>query len=152
MFLANSAPDNITRSRSAFKAYRRCPWAPDSLPSTMMKAQLSHIAITCSNLTACQAFWEKVFEAELIDRPVTGVSPTGAWYKLGDIELHLQYRTRPKVKTDQHFALIVEDTNEIADRARRMGRQVEESELLPGFCKRYFLYDPEGNRVEILQR
>lgn len=117
-----------------------------------MNAELSHIAITCANLAACQTFWEKVFEAQPIERPEVGVSPEGAWYQLGELELHLQHRTRPKTKTDQHFALIVEDATELADRARRMGRQVEGAENLPGFSARYFLYDPDENRVEILQR
>lgn len=117
-----------------------------------MKAELAHIAITCANLAACKAFWEKLFAAEPIERPTAGVSPEGAWYRLGDIELHLLCRTRPTTKTDQHFALIVEDADELMERAGRMGRQTEKPENLPGFSKRYFIYDPDGNRVEILQR
>ncbi len=117
-----------------------------------MSYRLNHIAITTSDLQAARAFWETVFEARPIDRPTQGVSPQGAWYELGEIELHLQFRENPKTKTDQHFALEVDNADKLAKRCRKMGRLVEERELLPGFVRRYFLYDPDDNRVEILQK
>lgn len=117
-----------------------------------MDARLDHIAITTADLDSCRAFWETVFEAQLIDRPDRGVSSEGLWYRIGDLELHLMVRQKPRQKTDQHFALVVADVEEIADRARRMGRQVETRDNLPGFSGRCYLYDPDGNRVEILQR
>lgn len=119
---------------------------------TVMSYRLNHIAITTSDLRASRAFWETVFEARAIERPTKGVSPQGAWYRLSDIELHLQFREKPKTRTDQHFALEVDNADTLADRCRSMGRLVEEKELLPGFARRYLLYDPDDNRVEILQR
>ena len=116
-----------------------------------MNFVLNHIALTTANLRGSSAFWETVFDAQPIERPTSGVSPDGAWYRIGNLELHLQYRQKPRQKTDQHFALVTGDAEEIAERARRMGRQVEVAEAIPGFSKRFFLYDPDGNRVEVLQ-
>ena len=113
---------------------------------------LNHIAITTQDLAACRAFWEGVFRAKEISRPTLGVSPIGVWYRLGDTELHLQYRPKSIQKTDQHFALEVTNITELVDRARLFGRLVEEKEPIPGFVKRYFLYDPDDNRVELLQK
>ena len=118
----------------------------------MMNYRLNHIAITTSDLQASRAFWETVFEARPIERPGQGVSPGGGWYALGEIELHLQLREKPTTRTDQHFALEVDNADILAERCRKMGRLVEEKECLPGFARRYILYDPDDNRVEILQR
>lgn len=118
----------------------------------MMNYRLNHIAITTSDLRASRAFWETVFEARPIDRPGQGVSPEGVWYKLGEVELHLQLREKPTTRTDQHFALEVDNADMLAKLCRKMGRLVEEKERLPGFARRYLLYDPDDNRVEILQR
>ena len=116
-----------------------------------MSYRLNHIAIITSDVRASRAFWETVFEARPIERPAQGVSPQGVWYKLGDIELHVQFRENPKTRTDQHFALEVDDADTLAERCRNMGRMVEEKERLPGYARRYLLYDPDDNRVEILQ-
>ncbi|MFQ5606905.1 MAG: VOC family protein [Candidatus Zixiibacteriota bacterium] len=117
-----------------------------------MKYRLDHIAVTTSDLRASQSFWETVFGATSLERPTTGVSQLGAWYKIGEIELHLQYREKPTFKTDQHFALEVADADSLAERCRSMGRMVEAPDPLPGFARRFFLYDPDDNRVEILQK
>ena len=117
-----------------------------------MGASVDHIAITTADLDGCRAFWETVFQAQPIERPKAGVGSEGLWFQIGELELHLMYRQKPRQKTDQHFALVVENADELADRARRMGRQVETRENLPGYTNRYYLYDPDGNRVEIFQR
>ena len=117
-----------------------------------MGYRLNHIAITTSDVRASRAFWETVFEAMPLERPAQGVSPEGVWYTLGDIELHVQFREKPKIRTDQHFSLEVDDADSVAERCRSMGRLVEEKARLPGYVRRYLLYDPDDNRVEILQR
>ncbi|MCH9031154.1 MAG: VOC family protein [candidate division Zixibacteria bacterium] len=117
-----------------------------------MKPSLNHIAITTSDLVSAKAFWETVFQAEKLERPSSGISSEGVWYKLGDLELHILVREKPGNKTDQHFALEVDDLDELKRRARGMGAMVETRESLPEFTRRVYLYDPDDNRVELLQK
>jgi len=116
-----------------------------------MSNRFHHIAVTVSDLAAAEVFWDKVFLAERITRPTSGVHPEGIWLRIGGLELHLQYRERRMQKTDQHFALIVEAADDYVTRAKAQGRQVETREPFTGFRKRYYLYDPDGNRVELLE-
>ena len=117
-----------------------------------MKPSLNHIAITTSDLVSSKAYWETVFQVERIERPSAGVSSEGVWYKFGDLDLHILVREKPMNKTDQHFALEVDDLDELECRARGMGAMVEAREPLPGFSRRVYLYDPDDNRVELLQK
>jgi catechol 2,3-dioxygenase-like lactoylglutathione lyase family enzyme len=75
----------------------------------------------------------------------------GAWFTSGAVNLHLGVdgEFRPTVKA--HPAFRVDDLQAIAGRARTRGCRISSDEPLPGF-ERIFVYDPFGNRIELMQK
>lgn len=74
----------------------------------------------------------------------------GAWFAGGGVNLHLGVEAdfRPAVKA--HPAFRVSDIDGIEHRARQGGYRIASDEPLPGY-KRIFVYDPFGNRIELME-
>ncbi|HEX9463919.1 MAG TPA: VOC family protein [Alphaproteobacteria bacterium] len=75
----------------------------------------------------------------------------GAWFTSGTVNVHLGVdpEFRPAVKA--HPAFQVADIRGIERRARAAGYTIATGEPLPGF-DRIFVYDPFGNRIELMQK
>jgi catechol 2,3-dioxygenase-like lactoylglutathione lyase family enzyme len=114
---------------------------------------IHHIAIVVSDLDKNRKFYAEVLGLKEIERDSTGaVSPKGAWFQMGECELHLQYRESNLPKTDQHFALVVDNIDSVVEAAKQVGAITKSSQPLSGFSKRGFVYDFDQNRIEILQK
>jgi catechol 2,3-dioxygenase-like lactoylglutathione lyase family enzyme len=112
-----------------------------------------HIAIEVTNVNRSREFWASVLGLQEIPRLTEGQSKyDGAWFRLGNLDLHLQERPAGGEKNGQHFALEVDNFDEVVGEAPAFGGKVEEAKMLSGFSKRCFLRDPDNNRIEILQR
>lgn len=115
--------------------------------------KLHHVAINVSDVPRAIRFYEGVFAMKQIARENSGqTTPTGAWFDLGGLQLHLQGRASTSAKTDQHFALEVSSVEEAGQRAIELGGKFQTANPLPGFSHRGNVYDPDGNRIEILGR
>ena len=72
------------------------------------------------------------------------------WFDLGNQHLHLLLKDQPDTRSPRHFALRVADA--AAGRAYfgERGVPTEETTPIPG-ADRFFIHDPDGNRIEIIQ-
>jgi catechol 2,3-dioxygenase-like lactoylglutathione lyase family enzyme len=114
---------------------------------------IHHVALVVENLENSIEFFDKVFALPKINRLTAQVSShRGAWYQIGSLELHLQERKERLAKTDQHFALMTDQFDEICASILRHGGRIEEAKLITGVSKRCFLYDLDNNRIELLQK
>lgn len=112
-----------------------------------------HISVIVRNVEAALSFYKKAFQLPEKDRLSAEASKNrGAWLQLGELELHLQERKEPKPKTEQHFALLTDNLEEIQQKVRELGGRVEEARLIEGVKKRCFVYDLDDNRIELLQK
>jgi catechol 2,3-dioxygenase-like lactoylglutathione lyase family enzyme len=75
----------------------------------------------------------------------------GAWFQDGAIQLHLGVDAEFRPAQRAHPALLVTRLAEYVARARAQGCRVVDDDPLPGF-ERIFLYDPFGNRLELMER
>lgn len=118
-----------------------------------MNTSLHHVAVAVENLERAIEFYDGVFAFPHIERLTRKVSHNrGAWYQLGPIELHLLEKPGTGKKTQQHFALLTTEFNEIVKKTPLHGGRVEEAKLIEGMRQRCFLYDPDDNRIELLER
>lgn len=118
-----------------------------------MKAFIHHVAVVVQNIEKSVEFYDRVFGFPHIKRLTEGVSKNrGAWYQVGELELHLQERTEPTAKTEQHVAFLTDDLDEIVRRVEQNGGRSEDAKLINGVSKRRFVYDLDSNRIELLQR
>ena len=112
-----------------------------------------HIAIEVTNVSRTREFLMAIFGLQEIPRLTEGQSSYGgAWFRLGNLDLHLQERPRGGEKSGQHFALLVDNFDDVIRKAPAFGGKVEEAKKLEGYSKRCFLRDPDNNRIEVLQR
>jgi catechol 2,3-dioxygenase-like lactoylglutathione lyase family enzyme len=75
----------------------------------------------------------------------------GAWFTTGTIEIHLGVEKEFRPARKAHPALLVRDLQGFIERARVKGYELAEDEPLTGY-KRIFIYDPFGNRLELMER
>lgn len=76
-----------------------------------------------------------------------GTSTSGAWFKVGEQELHVTRDEHNPPKT-AHFCLITDDLDGVIERLRAAECHIEQAAAIPG-RRRFFTRDPAGNRVEI---
>lgn len=114
---------------------------------------IHHIAIVVKNAENSARFYSEGLGLLPIKRLTEGQSSNGGhWFQMGNTELHLQERPSDPAKTDQHFALVVEKIDSIISKIANIGGRVSDAKPLAGFSKRTFIYDPDNNRIELLEK
>ena len=99
-------------------------------------------------------FYGELLGLEEMPRPqsLSDAGRTGAWYRIGDQELHLRFEERPDGEpglSDGHPALITSDLDGLRTRLSADGVELEEAIPIQGRT-RFFARDPGGNRIEFL--
>ena len=119
----------------------------------MAKRILNHITLIVNNKEKCAQFYEEAFSLKRTDRLTEEICPYGGiWYDLtSEIQLHIWQRDNVQKKSEQHFALIIDDFDDLVKKVEQYGGQVEDTKLLPGCKSRAYIYDPEGNRLEVME-
>jgi hypothetical protein len=89
---------------------------------------------------------------EPIDRPGT-LGGVGAWFRAGTQELHVsEYEGFARAaKAHPAFELSGAELDALAGRLKEVGAEVRWDERLPG-ARRFYSFDPAGNRLEFLTR
>ena len=72
------------------------------------------------------------------------------WFALGNQQLHLLQKPQADSRSPRHFALRVQDVDTARSYFRGLGITPEETTKIK-HCDRFFVYDPDGNRIEIIQ-
>ncbi|MEH1767516.1 MAG: VOC family protein [Nostoc sp.] len=97
-------------------------------------------------------FYSKVLGLTEIPRPEVIKNDSGAWYKLGDIELHISTEKNANNQASRrHYCFQVNNLNAFEEHLKRHGVEIiPDQRPLPGYV-RFFLRDPGGNRIEIAE-
>jgi len=98
-----------------------------------------------------RGFYQDVLGMTELAKPPELAARGGVWFSDGTVQLHLGVDAdfRPAVRA--HPALVVRGLETYLARARAAGCHIAADEPLPGF-NRVFLYDPFGNRLELMER
>ena len=116
--------------------------------NAFQSARIDHVQINVTDLTMAKQFYGGVLELEEVPRPES-FDFAGAWYRIGEVDLHLVVREREPVSA-RHFCLWVTDVQEAAGRLEARGRRIswQTSFKIPG-VDRFFVSDPDDNRIEV---
>jgi predicted enzyme related to lactoylglutathione lyase len=97
-------------------------------------------------------FYGEVVGLERIERPAS-MGGVGAWFSAGSQELHISEFEDfvPAAKAHPAFALDAAGLDALAERLRAAGAEVRWDGRLPG-ARRFYSFDPAGNRLEFLAR
>lgn len=115
----------------------------------MKVLSLEHVSITSPEELEEEVvdWYRRCFELEEMSKP-EGTRAKGAWFRIGDQQVHvtIDEHNPPAIA---HFALVVDDFNEIVERLRAEGCHIEQAGIIPG-RRRFYTRDPAGNRVEVV--
>ncbi|MFI6440922.1 VOC family protein [Streptomyces sp. NPDC050759] len=85
-----------------------------------------------------------------IPKPPLLAARGGCWFRAGAVELHLGIENDFEPATKAHPGLRVTDLSAYAARLEARGAAVVRDGDRPGY-RRFFSYDPVGNRLEFLE-
>jgi catechol 2,3-dioxygenase-like lactoylglutathione lyase family enzyme len=111
--------------------------------------QIDHVSVVITDLERSRRFYRDVLGLKEIAKPRT-FSFRVLWFDLGNQQLHLLLRPQADTLSPRHFALRVKDAQAARAHFHRHGLAVEETTPIP-HCDRFFVDDPDLNRVEIIQ-
>jgi glyoxylase I family protein len=110
---------------------------------------IDHVSVLITDLGRSRRFYRDVLGLREIAKPKT-FDFRVIWFDLGTQQLHLLLKPNPDAISPRHFALRVADIHAAREHCRRHGLEPEETTPIP-HCDRFFIHDPDGNRIEVVQ-
>jgi len=97
-----------------------------------------------------EAFYAGVLAFEVVPKPDHLASRGGRWFRWGITELHLGVEEEFRASTKAHPALRIRGLGTLRERVEAAGLEVEDDTQLDGH-ERWYLRDPFGNRIELIE-
>ena len=115
-----------------------------------MISGLDHVQLACppGSEDEARAFYGELLGLREIEKPKPLRSRGGVWFECGSHQLHLGVEEPFSPARKAHPAIRVDGVTELERLAERLG-DVRWDRHLPG-CKRFYVDDPFGNRLELL--
>ena len=111
---------------------------------------IDHVSVTVTDVVRSRCFYNDVLGLKEIPKPKT-FDFVALWYDLGGGHtLHLLLKDKADVPSPRHFCLRVTDAKVARRHFAEHGVSTQETTLIHG-ADRFFVSDPDGNRIEILQ-
>jgi len=111
--------------------------------------QLDHVTVLIANVERARHFYGTQLGLREIAPPKT-FDFIAIWYDLGGVYLHLLLKDKPDTISSRHFCIRVSDIVAARELVRAQGLTIDETVKIPS-AERFFVRDPDGNRIEILQ-
>jgi catechol 2,3-dioxygenase-like lactoylglutathione lyase family enzyme len=118
----------------------------------LCRMYLSHIDVTmpCGGEELARSFYGGYLGLRELIRPESSHGHGEIWFDAGGLQLHLSLENeRAGADSQRHFGLGCGDLEGLKSRLKVAGWIVEDGPPTP--WKRFFTYDPFGNRIEIHQ-
>jgi len=111
---------------------------------------IDHVSVLITDLAKARGFYRDILGLPEIPKPKT-FDFVALWFDLGGGQtLHLLQKPQADTRSPRHFALRVPDVKSAREHFRTHGIAIQETGPIP-HCDRFFVFDPDGNRIEIIQ-
>lgn len=111
--------------------------------------QIDHVSVVITDVERSRRFYRDILGLAEIRKP-QAFDFVVLWFDLGNMHVHLLLKDRPDTLSPRHFALRVADAAAARAYFREQGIATAETTPIPG-ADRFFIADPDGNRIEIIQ-
>lgn len=108
------------------------------------------LAMPAGGEDQARAFYRDALGLIEVPKPDNLAPRGGCWFQLNDLRIHLGVEDDFRAARKAHPALLVDDLADLATSLSAAGFRVVSDEPLQGF-KRLYVYDPFGNRLELMQ-
>jgi catechol 2,3-dioxygenase-like lactoylglutathione lyase family enzyme len=112
-------------------------------------SQIDHVSVLITDVERSRRFYGELLGLKEIAKPRT-FDFVVLWFQLGDTQLHLLLKEQADTVSARHFALRVADIQAARAHFAAHGIPTRETTPIPG-ADRFFIADPDGNRIEIIQ-
>ncbi len=116
---------------------------------TFRYTHLDHCSVLVTDVAAARHFYGTVLGLREIPAP-REFDFVAIWYDLGGTYLHLLQKPQPDTISPRHFCLHVSDIAAAREDLTAKGVRIDETVKIAA-ADRFFVRDPDGNRIEILQ-
>lgn len=110
---------------------------------------LDHCSVVITDVERSRRFYRDILQLREIHKPRT-FDFVVIWFDLGNQHLHLLLKEEADTISPRHFALRVTDAQTARAYFQSKGVAMHETTPIPG-ADRFFIADPDGNRIEIIQ-
>jgi len=117
---------------------------------TILRLDHIQLAIPAGGEDKGRAFYAGLLGFEEVEKPANLAGRGGCWFVAGDVRVHLGVAGDFVAASKAHPAFVVDDLSELRKRLETAGCPVVEDEPLEGY-DRFYVYDPFGNRIEMMQ-
>ena len=113
---------------------------------------IHHVQVTmpAGGEAEARAFYGDLLGFPEVAKPEHLAKRGGCWFETGNLQLHVSVEQDFAPATKAHVAYEVDDLDAMRAHLEAAGVAIVEDEPLPGY-RRFYVADPFGNRVEILQ-
>jgi catechol 2,3-dioxygenase-like lactoylglutathione lyase family enzyme len=109
------------------------------------------LAMPAGEEDTARAFYGDVLGLREVEKPAELAKRGGAWFRGGDLEVHLGVEEPFRPARKAHPGILVDDLDAVQQRFAAAGIEVRADGLFPGY-RRFYADDCFGNRLEFLQR
>ena len=99
-----------------------------------------------------RAFYINILGFTEIPKPPALIKRGGAWFRSESVQLHLGVEQDFHPARKAHPAFLVYDLDAMLEKVQRAGYEWDESQPPLDGYKRAHVYDPFGNRIELMER
>ena len=117
---------------------------------TLLRINHVQLAIPPNRESEARHFYGSVLGLREIPKPPVLAARGGAWFDLGDAQLHLGVEADFRPAKKAHVAFEVADLDAISARCRAAGHEPRSDGAIDGL-RRCFVDDPFGNRLELME-
>jgi catechol 2,3-dioxygenase-like lactoylglutathione lyase family enzyme len=117
--------------------------------STLQITQIDHCSVIITDIDRSRHFYRDILGLKEIHKPRT-FDFMVLWFDLGNQHIHLLLKDRADTISPRHFALRVISAAAARTYFQQCRVETLETTPIPG-ADRFFIHDPDGNRIEIIQ-
>lgn len=125
---------------------------PKRLDMKILSINHVQIAMPAGGEETARAFYIHLLGFTEIPKPPELLKRGGAWFQSENAQLHLGVESDFRPARKAHPAFIVDDLDAILEKIQLAGYEWDESQPPLDGYKRAHIYDPFGNRIELMER
>ena len=110
------------------------------------------IAMPAGEEPKARAFYGELLGFTEIPKPPDLAKRGGAWFQSEGVQLHLGVESDFRAARKAHPAFLVDDLDALISRVEHAGYQTDTSQPPLDGYKRAHVFDPFGNRIELLEK
>jgi catechol 2,3-dioxygenase-like lactoylglutathione lyase family enzyme len=110
------------------------------------------LAIPAGGEEKARAFFINILGFTEIQKPAVLAKRGGAWFESENVQLHIGVDSDFHLARKAHPAFIVDDLDGLIAKAQSAGHKVDTSQPALDGYKRAHVFDPFGNRIELMEK